>query len=256
MSVSKRRLDELAAATGFRPETLEKVLRLGDILADVGRHPLLGQVLALKGGTALNLCFGPPRRLSVDLDFNYIGSEDRARMLEERPSVERAVETIARGKGYEVQHSRDEHAGRKLYLGYTSAPGTRDRIEIDLNYLHRVLLVAPIELAAWRPDNAPSPRVRLVGAEELCSGKLCALLDRAAPRDLHDVARLPAILQETWNLPILRPLVIAMAGTLPHPIHKYGEDRFASLTDSVVEEQLHPMLASTERPTAEELTAM
>ena len=62
-------LDGVASETGFRRETLEKVLRLGELLKDVSAHPLLTSALALKGGTALNLVFGaPPTLLSVDLD--------------------------------------------------------------------------------------------------------------------------------------------------------------------------------------------
>lgn len=87
MSPSRERLVALAAATRFRAETLEKVIRLGGIAADVARHPLLSRALALKGGTALNLCFGAPQRLSVDLDFNYIASADRERMLDDRPTT-------------------------------------------------------------------------------------------------------------------------------------------------------------------------
>jgi hypothetical protein len=44
---------------------LEKVVRLGEIAGDIARHPLLGEALTLKGGSALNLCYGPPRRLAV-----------------------------------------------------------------------------------------------------------------------------------------------------------------------------------------------
>ncbi len=69
MRLDRTRLIDLAASTGFRQETLEKVDRLIGLLDDVNRHPLLSRVLALKGGTALNLGFGPPSRLSVDLDF-------------------------------------------------------------------------------------------------------------------------------------------------------------------------------------------
>lgn len=80
MNLSSEFLEGLATETDFRAETLEKVIRLGELAADVGRHPLLSRVLILKGGTALNLMFGPPARLSVDLDFNYIGQEDPAAM--------------------------------------------------------------------------------------------------------------------------------------------------------------------------------
>lgn len=62
MSVDSRRLRELASQTGFRAETLERVIRLGEIAGDVATHPLLSRALVLKGGTAINLCFGQPRR--------------------------------------------------------------------------------------------------------------------------------------------------------------------------------------------------
>jgi predicted nucleotidyltransferase component of viral defense system len=109
MSVDLRRLRELAAETGFRAETLEKVIRLGEIAGDVARHPLLSRALVLKGGTAINLCFGEPRRLSVDLDFNYVGSLEKAAMEAERPEVERALQIIAQGRGYAIQQSADQH---------------------------------------------------------------------------------------------------------------------------------------------------
>jgi predicted nucleotidyltransferase component of viral defense system len=70
MSVSQERLRDASAETGFRAEALEKVIRLGELASDVFNHPFLGPALALKGGTALNLAFGPPPRLSVDLDLN------------------------------------------------------------------------------------------------------------------------------------------------------------------------------------------
>lgn len=117
MSLSRELILRLAAETGFAPETLEKVVRLGEFTADVGRHPLLSRVLVLKGGTALNLFFGAPRRLSVDLDFNYVGQVDRDAMLAERPEVERAVVAIATARTYRVQHSKPEHAGGKIHLG-------------------------------------------------------------------------------------------------------------------------------------------
>lgn len=60
-------------ATGFRPEVLEKVIHLLNLLTVFQRHPALSTRLALKGGTALNLfCFDLPR-LSVDIDLNYMG---------------------------------------------------------------------------------------------------------------------------------------------------------------------------------------
>jgi len=56
---------------------LDKVIRLGEMAGDVARHPFMGRAMALKGGTELKLCFGEPKQLSVDLDYNRIGHADR-----------------------------------------------------------------------------------------------------------------------------------------------------------------------------------
>jgi len=90
MSVSFDYLQRCSALTGYAIGQLEKVVRLGEIAADIFRHPFLGRSLALKGGTALNLFFGQPRRISVDLDFNDIVHLDRDKMLTDRPRVEEA----------------------------------------------------------------------------------------------------------------------------------------------------------------------
>lgn len=91
MSLSFEYLERCATESGFTVSTLEKVARLGELAGDIGRHAFLKEVLILKGGTALNLCYGAPTRLSVDLDFNYVGALDRTVMLAERPKVEQAV---------------------------------------------------------------------------------------------------------------------------------------------------------------------
>ncbi|MDZ7829244.1 MAG: nucleotidyl transferase AbiEii/AbiGii toxin family protein [Halofilum sp. (in: g-proteobacteria)] len=174
------------------------MIRLGEFAADIRRHPLLSRVLALKGGTALNLLLGVPARLSVDLDFNYVGQTDRERMQSERPQVEHALEVIGQGQGYRVQRSRAAHAGRKLYLSYTSVAGTADRIEVDLNFLYRTPLGDLSRRAMWQPPGFERPEVTIVPLEELAAGKLRATLDRAMPRDLFDTVRLPHATR--WNL--------------------------------------------------------
>ena len=222
MNVSSERLRDLAAETGFRPESLEKVIRLGEVLGDVSRHPFLGKALALKGGTALNLAFGAPTRLSVDLDLNYVANVDRDAMLRDRPEVERAVEELATRVGYRIQRSRDDHAARKLFLQYRNAKGTPDRIEVDLNFLFRLPLGELRTMSLWLPGNFARPAASVVSVEELVAGKLCALLARAAPRDLFDTVRLPRLLPDLLNGPRFRRLFIGIAGILDHPLHDTG----------------------------------
>lgn len=81
MNLSREFLDHCAVETGFLHESLEKVIRLGEVAGDIAHHPLLNGTLLLKGGTALNLCFRVPLRLSVDLDYNYIGAVERETMI-------------------------------------------------------------------------------------------------------------------------------------------------------------------------------
>jgi predicted nucleotidyltransferase component of viral defense system len=124
---SRECLERLGAETGCGPDTLEAVLRLERLLTRLRHHPFLGDRLALKGGTALNLFLGGPvPRLSVDLDLNYVRPIAREEMLREKPEVERALRLLADGDRYRLQWGRDEHAGRKIYLWYRAgwAPTT------------------------------------------------------------------------------------------------------------------------------------
>lgn len=48
--------------SGFRPEVVEKVIRLLLVLDRIGGHPFLGSRMSLHGGTALNVfVLGLPR---------------------------------------------------------------------------------------------------------------------------------------------------------------------------------------------------
>ena len=249
MPVSVEFLDRAASATGFQASALEKVVRLGELAGDVARHPLLGPTLALKGGTALNLCWGMPRRLSVDLDYNFIGTTDRAAMLDARPRIESAVEELGRRRGYVIQRSPDAFAGRKVFLRYTSAFGAPERIEADLNFIFRVPLAATAMRPLWQPGGLDSPRSLVVSLEELCIGKLLALLDRGAPRDAWDAARLPDLAGGMLASPRFRALFLALSATLDHPVTTYNRERLATqFSERTIREQLLPMLVASETP--------
>ena len=253
MNLSSEVLAGMEARSGFRAATLEKVLRLGAVAGEIGVHPFLGPRLVLKGGTAIQLGLGEPLRLSVDLDYNYIGQLDRDAMLRERPEVEAALQRVARSGGYDVAPSGEDHAGRKFHLGYRSHAGSPDRIEVDVNFLMRLPIDAPVERRLWQPAEAPPIQIRGVGDAELWAGKIVALLDRTAPRDLFDVAQLPERSQALVASPQFRGAVIAWCGILPHPLHTYGRNRLDRVDDAAIEQQLVPMIAGPTRPTRESL---
>jgi len=254
MNVSLEYLERCYAQTGYPVPLLEKVVRLGDMAGDVAGHPFLGSLLALKGGTALNLCFGSPKRLSVDLDFNYIGHRDREKMLADRPGVEQAVAELARRKGYRVQQSRDAFAGRKIYLIYRSVLGPEERIELDLNFLFRVPITGTEQRELWQPGELDRPDVQTVSLQEIVLGKLLAMLDRGAVRDVWDLANLPPPAKEAIGLPSFRTWFIALAAILDHPFPTYTLSRLKGLvTERAVVEQLAPMLAVDEAPQFDDL---
>ncbi len=249
MQPDRERIEHLSVETGFRNNALEKVIRLTDILNDIFKHPFLSDVFVLKGGTALNLFFGPPSRLSVDLDFNYIGSTDRAEMLNNRERVENTVASICKSSGYLVQKSAYAHAGRKFYLGFVNIDGICDRIEVDINYLHRQLLLPYCTRSAWTADNSQNCSGKLISIEELCAGKICACFDRTSPRDIYDVVKLPLIAGRNWSSSIMRSIIIAYTGLLPKPVSDYSiEIVMRRLTREHFLKTLIPMLLVDDHP--------
>lgn len=78
LRISEQELRQEAKSRGYRPEMIEKVYHLLELLDEFMAVPYLSDRLALKGGTAINLfCTDQFPRLSIDLDFNYIGSVDK-----------------------------------------------------------------------------------------------------------------------------------------------------------------------------------
>ena len=108
---SAQTLQNLAGETGYQADTLEKVMRLLDLLQEIARDSVLSERLALKGGTALNVFHLRLDRLSVDIDLNYVGALDRAEMETDRPNVDAALNRLLAAQGYIIRRQPGEHAG-------------------------------------------------------------------------------------------------------------------------------------------------
>lgn len=190
MSLSAESLRREAGKTGFRPEILEKVDRLLDLLESMQKHPYLKSRVVLKGGTALNLFIFDVPRISVDVDLNYIGALDRKTMLAERPELERAMEAVVGRLGLTLQRAPEAHAGGKWRLRYASVLGQGGTLELDINYMYRMPLW-PFARLHSRPVGSRQVRdIPVLDIHELAGGKLAALLPRGASRDLFDAHHL------------------------------------------------------------------
>lgn len=202
MKISPEMLSIEAEETGFRPEMLEKVAHLLGLLESLRSHPFLKDKLVLKGGTALNLFVFDVPRLSVDIDLNYVGVEERDGMLAERPKVEQAVHAVFAREGFIVRRMPVEHAGGKWSLRYESALGRSGNLEVDINYMFRLPLwpVATRDshpIGTWQATGIP-----LLDQHELAAGKLAALFARRQARDLFDSHRI--LRMGNLDLPRLR----------------------------------------------------
>jgi predicted nucleotidyltransferase component of viral defense system len=190
MRISRERLAAEAAATGFRPEVLEKVIHLLSLLEGIRSHPYLGGRVALKGGTALNLFIFDVPRLSVDIDLNYIGASELETMQAERPLVEDALQAVLAREGHTVVRMPPDHAGGKWRLRYPSATGQQANLEVDLNFMFRVPLWPSRRLDSRAVGSYSARGIPVLDVHELAAGKLAALFARTSGRDLFDVHRL------------------------------------------------------------------
>lgn len=252
MRLDRDDLVRMAADLGFGAEPLEKVLRLVELLADLGGHPYLRDRLVLKGGTALNLFLSDVPRLSVDIDLNYIGSADLATMQAERPEVERAIAAVCGRLGLQVTRVPSEHAGGKWRVTYTGAAGNPGTLELDINYLLRVPLWPPMALDSRPLGPYGAKQVRIVDLHELVAGKLAALLGRSVVRDVFDARELLG--RDDLDPERLR-LGFVVFGAMQRRDWREvrTEDVEARLDD--VRSQLLPLLRTTTTPPAAEVRA-
>src|SRR5690554_662756 len=137
-------LGEKAVELGFVRDTLEKVYRLVDILEYLNTNPILKDSLALKGGTAINLTIFNLPRLSVDIDLDYVQTDNKEEMLANRERINDAIERFMVVQGYvKSPQSKTPHALDSWVFGYINAAGNRDNIKIEINYSLRAHILLP-----------------------------------------------------------------------------------------------------------------
>ncbi len=252
--INRRWVDQVARESGFRADSVEKVLRLRGILARLDRHPGARNAWLLKGGTALNLLHLDVPRMSVDIDLDYIGAADREGMLAARPGFEAALVAVCLREGCEVRRVPDDHAGGKYRLRYTSVFGGSQGLEVDVSYVARVPLLGMVRLPTRFPrqDTIEVPTLSLA---ELAAGKFAALLQRHAVRDAFDAVNLlqscPGLLDDPgFRLAFL----CTLAGGRGDPRHLAPHDPRPDIR--AVEQQLLMMLHQPHNAGSRDATAL
>jgi len=121
-----RELRKIQRDTGFNPGFIEKVYQLTRILEAVYSDNNFREYLALKGGTALNFIYLNIPRLSVDLDFNFVGALEKNKMLQLRPTVTDRIKVVADNLGFTTSKNPFFYILDRFLLRYRSLQGLRD----------------------------------------------------------------------------------------------------------------------------------
>ena len=142
---TKHEIASLAKENGFKSETLEKVLRLIDVLDFINKNDELNSYLVLKGGTSINFTIFNLPRLSVDidLDFSYDGSKED--MLEKRNEITLILRRYMEINNYTLSNeSKTRHALDSFVFTYNNNFGNKDNLKIEINYMNRTHIYEPI----------------------------------------------------------------------------------------------------------------
>lgn len=239
-----RTISELSEQTGFLLLTVEKVIRLAEILTEIHSHPFLSNRLVLKGGTAIQLFYLKAKRLSVDLDFNYIGALEKNKMLEERPQVEEALKRSCASLGYTMRRiPTEEHAGGKWRLVYQSATNQSQVLELDINYLYRIPIWGTHKKKIYLPGGEINCTFPIVDERELWAGKIAAALSRAEPRDFYDLTCMPTSLRKSADL---RRTAILFASGGRNDLRKVNFKIIDQLSPKEIQDRLFPVIRADE----------
>lgn len=253
MRFDKEKIFRKAGSLGnFQPDFLEKSLRLLDVLREVRKHPVLKDRLVLKGGTAINFIQSKLPRLSVDIDFNCMGPTEREKMQPIRNDVVAAFEHVATAMGYDLKQVVNEPAAIVHNLYFTNIYDRRDHIQVDINFLNRVSLFGEEKVSITTFIGEPSIRILTLTIEELYGGKIKALLERAAPRDLYDVYNFMES-NTGYSEVRLHQALLVFGMTISDDFRKYDSKRIDPIPDKSFFSELYPTLRKQERPKKKEM---
>ncbi len=246
--ITSRAVLDTAGETGFRPDVVEKVLRLRGILDRLDGHPNTRGMWVLKGGTALNLFYLDVPRLSIDIDLNFIGAEGVEEMRRARPDFERGLTACCEREGCSVRRTPSEHAGGKFRLRFPSVLGGSQNLEVDVSYVARVPLLGTTRRSSRFPPG-PGLHVPTLALEELAAGKFTALLQRSVARDAFDAASLLDLAPDLLARPSFRLAFVCSIAASRNDCRSLRMPA-AALDERAIVRELEPMLRRTAEGTA------
>jgi len=223
---------------------LEKLYRIMLILSDLNATEL-SEYLALRGGTAINLCFERLPRLSVDIDLVAIRDGNKENMLRDKLTIrERLSETLG-SAGYELDTHFGAYALDRFELKHRNIFGSYDRLKVEINYIStRIPVYEPVTVRPTNLFDISMEGVRTLSLPEVYGSKIEALLKRGAARDLFDVYMLSRRTRERLETPSLRKCAIfSCCAEIPWDFRaSLAQNPANNIRERQVMQDLHPFL--------------
>jgi predicted nucleotidyltransferase component of viral defense system len=181
-------LKEQAQKLGFQIGVFEKVCRLIEILRFINETNELREVLALKGGTAINLAVFNMPRLSVDIDLDFTLNLNKEETRLERELISNLLKNYMTFEGYCLKDkSKHTYIFDSFVYSYVNASGNSDNIKVEINYSLRCHIFKAFYVTVSNLDYFVPFTVRILSPVEIFASKIVAFSGRAAARDLYDL---------------------------------------------------------------------
>lgn len=125
MNIDKVTLGRKARDLGFVRDTLEKVIRLTEILKGFSEDEFLDQHFILKCGTAINLTVFELTRLSVDIDIDFTPNLSKDDTKKMRTLANEKINHLMELQGYTlvVTKSKFTYSLASYVFSYHNAGG-------------------------------------------------------------------------------------------------------------------------------------
>lgn len=243
-------LSRKAQALGFVRDAYEKMSRLTEILQFLNAEEELGSVLALKGGTAINLTVFNLPRLSVDIDLDFAENLSKEETAIRRDRINELLGKYLFAEGYTLRtKSKHTHSLDSFVYAYTNAAGNPDNIKVEINYSLRCHALPTILAAAHASDAFSGFPIRTLAPVEIFASKIVALSSRAAARDLYDLNNMIYFgLFDESELALLRKCAIlyrAISGDTK--TRGFSFEKMNGITLRTIKTDLYPMIRNAER---------
>ena len=183
-------IENISKETGFIQSTLEKVERLIEILEWMNSDVKLNKLLALKGGTAINIAIFNFPRLSVDIDLDLTENLVKEEMIKERENIHNLLINYLSANNYKInmKKSINVYALDSIVAEYVDIKGNTDNIKIEINYMNRAHILDTKRIRVSTDVFKDKHLIiHCIHPIEIYATKLCALLSRSTARDLYDV---------------------------------------------------------------------